>query len=235
MTEYSFNAEFNEIVRTFEVSFKDLITLYRGVERVWIGDGSGGQYNENGILYAEMIDGVIQTLGPVTSYYYALQSGFAGTFNEWVQVILDGTVNAQRAETAASEASASATSAASSKSSASSYATTAAKWATGSTSGTPSATNNAKYFAEYMDERITALGNFLHSATTVYHLHTAGDVPPSDNNWTSSITPEKGKYLWAKTIFSWTDGTPDTIEYIVSYIGQDSDIITNAEIDTLFA
>ena len=95
------NATFNELRVSFTPEFGDFITLYRGVERVWI---SGAPYvdpqdeNKDGILFAEMEDGTIQTIGPVSAYFYAQKNGFTGTFSEWVQVLLDATQNALTAE-----------------------------------------------------------------------------------------------------------------------------------------
>ena len=74
----------------FNPKFNEFVTLYRGVERIWISD--------EGVCYAEMENGAIQTLGPVTSYYYALEHGFVGTFEEWEEVIRNGTDNALLSE-----------------------------------------------------------------------------------------------------------------------------------------
>ena len=183
MSELNFNAQFSEpsgssnfpinmeeVTIVFNVEFGDFITLYRGVERVWIGNGTNGDI---GVLYAEMIDGAIQIVGPVSSYYYALQAGFQGTFVEWVQLLLDATVNAQNAAQSASEALASEQAAASSEAAAAASEVSAEQWATGGTgatyssgksakeqadraamwavgtsSGNGSATNNAKYWSD---------------------------------------------------------------------------------------
>lgn len=80
----------------FTATFQDMIPLYRGVERVWI--------DENGVLFAELVGDNIQELGPVSSYYYALQSGYTGTFEEWVQTLLDSSVNASSAAQSAENA-----------------------------------------------------------------------------------------------------------------------------------
>lgn len=95
MSESNLN-ELNDMITTFDVEFADFVVLYRGVERVWIDDP--------GTLHAEMVDGAVQDLGPVTSYYYALEHGFEGTFEEWVQVIEDGSDNAQAAAASAAAA-----------------------------------------------------------------------------------------------------------------------------------
>ena len=188
MSEINFDATMQERTTTFTAEFADFVSLYRGVIRVWIGDGTTGS---DGVLYAEMVDGVIQTLGPVTGYYYALQEGFQGSFADWVQTILDGTVNAMNAAQSASEALASERAAASSEAAAylskqnaegsaakaqqwatgstgGSYSTgksakeqadRAAVWATGSSAGDGSDTNNAKYYSEQANSSSTeALG-----------------------------------------------------------------------------
>lgn len=95
------NATFNELRVSFTPEFNDFITLYRGVERIWI---SGAPYIEpedqdkGGILFAEMEDGTIQTLGPVTGFFWAQKQGYVGTFEEWVELIANGTQNAMDAE-----------------------------------------------------------------------------------------------------------------------------------------
>ena len=136
----------------------------------------------------------------------------------------------------ATASAASASAAATSETNASTSASIAANWAAGSEHGTPSDTNNAKYYANYTDQRISALGNFLASSTTVYQNSFSGTTIPS-GEWSSSIAPQKGNYLWSKTTFTWTDGTSPTVEYMVSYTGLDGndiDIISYADIDTLF-
>ena len=138
---------------------------------------------------------------------------------------VDAKTAAQTAQTAAVSA----------KTSAESARDTAALWATGGTTGTPTATNNAKYYAQYTDSRITALGNFLSSATTVYANSSTATIPSS--GWSDSASPVQGQYTWSRTTFTWTDGTSPTVVYNVSYVGSDSlslEAITNNEIDALF-
>ena len=112
----------------------------------------------------------------------------------------------------------------------------AATWATGGATGTPSATNNAKYYSDLANTRITNLGDFLSSATTQYANSSTATVPVS--GWADTATPVQGQYTWSKTTFTWTGNIASpTVVYNVSYVGADSlDIqaITNNEIDALF-
>lgn len=158
-------------------------------------------------------------------------------------------VNATNAATSASNAftsetnaSTSAVNAAASEANASTYANnslassqSSEMWATGGSSGTPSATNNAKYYSEYMDNRITALGNFLSSATTEYANSQGIAIPVF--GWSSAPSPVQGEYTWARTTFTWTDGSPSTIVYNVTYTGLDAhiDTISSSQIDALFS
>jgi len=83
---------------------------------------------------------------------------------------------------------------------------------------------------------IVDLGDFLSNTASAYQSSASGTVVPS-GTWSSTPTPEKGKYLWTRITFSWTNDLPDTVEYVVNYIGLDGDnipSITNAEIDALF-
>jgi len=85
----------------FTPEFSEFVTLYRGIERVWISDApliDPADRDLPGILFAETADGLYQTVGPVTGYFYALKQGFVGTYNEWVAVIREGTANALKAE-----------------------------------------------------------------------------------------------------------------------------------------
>lgn len=145
----------------FFTSFEEFITLYRGIETVTI--------DQDGVLTAEWVDGQTRQIGPVTGYYYALQHGFTGSFEDWVQLIEDSADNAVDAKLWAvgtTESSAgtpgpnnnakkyselaadSATAASGSASDASDSAALAHDWAVKSSGGTPSATNNAQYWAE---------------------------------------------------------------------------------------
>ena len=179
---------FNELVVSFEPEFSDFITLYRGVERVWI---SGAPFIEpededkDGILFAEMQDGVIQTIGPVSGYFFAQKNGFEGSFSDWVQVILDGTTNAQIASAAATSATSSAQSAAAS--------------------------------AQTASQKADA----VKSPTIVitYQNSSSGTTIPS-GTWVSTPDPQKGMYLWKKTVSTWGD-LSTTTSYDVSYSGED--------------
>ncbi len=129
----------------FGATFDDFTVLYRGIVRTWIDD--------DGILWAEIVDGTTQRVGPVASYYYAVQAGFEGTVQQWVALLMSVTVNAQSAADSAGAALASSNaSAASADASAASALASAAsalvseQWATGNTNGTPSLTNNSKYY-----------------------------------------------------------------------------------------
>ena len=161
--------ENENIIFTFRPKFKDFITLYRGVESVWVsgaenvsgdsltlnvipvsqesalaaevdqevfvrkvtstqivtftyttewtpniveygititagtaqnGDVIQADYRRgiDGILYAKMENGTVQTLGPVSSYYYAVSHGFTGTYSDWVDVLNNSSANALKAE-----------------------------------------------------------------------------------------------------------------------------------------
>ena len=97
---------------TFYPEFEEHIVLYRGVASVKIGNGETieGVTYKPGVLYAEYIDGMIQEVGPVSDYYYAIESGYQGTPEEWVNYILsmpgvlDDTVTAKNAAEAAQTA-----------------------------------------------------------------------------------------------------------------------------------
>ena len=58
------------------------------------------------------------------------------------------------------------------------------------------------------------------STDITYYLSTSGTITPT-SGWTSSV-PEliKGRYLWTRTIWTYTDGQRET-GYQVTYIGQD--------------
>ena len=244
----NFEPELREFTTTFDTEFGDAIALYRGVVRVWIGDGTTGT---DGVLYAEMVDGVVQEVGPVTAYYYALENGYQGTFAEWVQLVLDTSDNAQSAAQSAADALASEQAAASSESNASTYAgnalTSAGNAATSESNAATSATNasasesnaraselNAADYAQVATNKANSIKNPV--TTVTYQNSDYGDTIPS-GEWTSSITPVKGKYTWTKIVITWADLTTSTF-YDVSYIGRDGDdapVITDAQIDALFA
>ena len=63
-------------------------------------------------------------------------------------------------------------------------------------------------------------GRGIRDTDTTYVLSDQGVNPPQ-SGWSESI-PEivEGKYLWSRTITTYTDNTQDTI-YTVTYIGRD--------------
>lgn len=80
-------------------------------------------------------------IGPVDAYALAVEGGYTGTKEQWVNEIGNASTNAQTASTKAAEAASSATTA-------SQKADLAQAWATGGSGGTPSATNNCKYYRD---------------------------------------------------------------------------------------
>lgn len=237
---------FVETSLTFTPEFNEFITLYRGIENVWIGDNTTANPGDKGVLYAKYVDGAIQTVGPVSAYYYALQNGYEGTFSQWVQTLLDATTNAQAAAASASAAAASAESAESSaeyagtyRNDASYYADVAKSWAVYDTLGSPSETNNAKYYATDASASASSASTYANNAASSAQLATAkaesikaattditymnsddGVNHPSESSqdWSSTPNPIQGKYLWTKIVLTWMDNTTSVI-YNVSYAG----------------
>ena len=63
-------------------------------------------------------------------------------------------------------------------------------------------------------------GKGIVSSTVTYQLHTSGTTAPT-GTWSSTIpAPIKGRYMWVRTIFNYTDNTSITT-YAVSYIPTD--------------
>lgn len=118
------------------------------------------------------------------------------------------------------------------------YKNAAELWATGGSGGTASATNNAKYYSDHADSVVDDFTSTVTSAVTTYRNSQNGITHPDESTgWTPAPNPEKGKYLWAKTTFTWNDGHT-TVMYTSSYWGMDGDGIVNIttdEIDEMFA
>ena len=63
-------------------------------------------------------------------------------------------------------------------------------------------------------------GDGIVSVSTTYQIGTSGTTPPS-GTWNASVpSPQKGKYLWTRTVTSYKQGDPTTT-YGVSYYGTD--------------
>ena len=122
----------------FSASVDGGVVFYRGVDRVWIGDGTGTYQGnpDNGILYTQTVDDKVVSLGPVSDYYYAVSQGYQGTFENWVTFLLET----------------------------SGYAIESHMWANGGEAGTPSVVNNSKYYAEmamsYAQEAVESAEQF---------------------------------------------------------------------------
>lgn len=64
-------------------------------------------------------------------------------------------------------------------------------------------------------------GNGVASTVISYATSTSGTITPADSAWQTTIPAvSKGNYLWARTIFTYTEGTPKTT-YTVAYQGKD--------------
>lgn len=87
---------------TFYPKFSEFVTLYRGVIRVWIADGTQLNPGTNGKLYAEYVDGAVQELGYVSDYetarQYFAELGISLTYPEWVSLLAHTPENAKRSE-----------------------------------------------------------------------------------------------------------------------------------------
>ncbi len=138
---------------TFYPKFQEFVTLYRGVIRVWIGDGE--TTGTAGMLYAEYQDNVIQQLGYVSDYeqarVYFEELGVDLTYEQWVALLCATPQNARDAESWAvgkingqDVSSTDKTYHNNSKY----YKEQSGVWATGDGSGLGSPTNNSKYWAE---------------------------------------------------------------------------------------
>lgn len=88
---------------TFYPKFQEFVTLYRGVVRVWIGNGI--DTGQAGMLFAEYIDGAIQSLGMVSDYNeakaYFAELGIDLTYKDWVALLSQTPENARAAQLSA--------------------------------------------------------------------------------------------------------------------------------------
>ena len=88
---------------TFYPRFAEYISLYRGVVRVWIEDGSSQDPDRiPGKLYAEYVEGVVQDLGYVSDYNEAKQHfadlGIDLTYPQWVELLANTPNNVSDSE-----------------------------------------------------------------------------------------------------------------------------------------
>ena len=64
------------------------------------------------------------------------------------------------------------------------------------------------------------------SVTLRYQNSTNGTTHPSaSSGWTTTPSPQQGKYLWTKVTLTWADQTTSDV-YLVSYQGSDSSIVS---------
>lgn len=130
---------------TFYPEFSENVILYRGADKVFIGDGTNGHVD--GHLYTQFVDEVEKDLGPVSAYALAVSQGYQGTLAEWSLEIARASINAQEAKDARDTAIEMKGLAVQAKEGAVQAQNTAEAWAAGTLGGTPSATNNAAYYA----------------------------------------------------------------------------------------
>lgn len=152
-SNYNFSPSFNETDNyTFYPNFEEYVTLYRGVIRIWIGDGE--TTGDPGFLYAEYVDGLVQRLGYVSDYAEAKSiledQGIDLSYSDWVTMLLQVPTNATQASAAAAAASVSEKN--------------AEKWATGNTGGTATSTNNAKYYSQQASSSASSASSSASSA-----------------------------------------------------------------------
>lgn len=239
MSTYDLSSEFNSGTFGFDVDFSSFITLYRGVERVYI--------DSQGILHAEMVDGSIQDLGLVSDYTYAVSAGYEGSMADWVNLLLDAHTEAINAAASAADALSYKNSALSAKNAAATSATNA--------EASKTAAQQAKTAAETAQSKAeTAITHYpriknndnwetwdatnevwvdtghksMAEATISYDYQnsTSGSVVPT-GAWVQIPAPEAGKFMWSRMIYTWNNGSVDYF-YNVSYIGTNGEGSVNS-------
>lgn len=74
----------------FTAKFEELLPVYEGVARLWIGTGELPENDDAGILYAQYEDLSVVQLGPVSDYNIAVAGGYTGSPADWVNLIING-------------------------------------------------------------------------------------------------------------------------------------------------
>lgn len=177
---------------TFYPKFSEFVTLYRGVVRVWIADGTSVNPGTPGKLYAEYIDGIVTELGYVSDYEeakkYFADLGIQLTYPEWVAILAATPENAKRSEA----------------------------WAVGKQAGVPVAqddethNNNARFYAD--QSKIWANGNNL-DGTSVQPTDNATFWANEAHGWANNKQGDIHGYsatnnaeYWAKQSKGYTNG-----------------------------
>lgn len=76
----------NNEIYTFYPHFKEFLPLFRDVTSVWIGDGENT--GELGMLYASYANEQVSKIGSVSLYGIAVDNGYEGSEQEWMQGII---------------------------------------------------------------------------------------------------------------------------------------------------
>ena len=175
---------------TFYPHFQEFVTLYRGVIRVWIGDGIST--GTAGYLYAEYMDGSMQQLGFVSDYEeakkYFSDLGINLTYAEWVAILARTPENAKRSEA----------------------------WAVGTQADVPVSQedqtyqNNSKYYAD--QSKIWANGNNL-NGDSIQPTNNATYWSDTAHGWTNNKSGDSDSYsatnnakYWAEQSKEYTNG-----------------------------
>lgn len=144
---------------TFYPTFSEYVTLYRGIVRTWMGDGtqSGDTPGQKGVLYAQYVNSMTQEIGPISSYAIAVAEGFQGDEDDWVAYIANITTNAATIEAWAEQANTDTTTCVNSALKSEGY-------AVGEQNGTPVSSgtyyeNNAKYYSQNASSSATSAEN----------------------------------------------------------------------------
>lgn len=206
-----------QYIYTFTPKFQETATLYAGLTRVWIGDGSNGEF---GYLYAEYSTGRIQNLGLASEYGLAKQYfedlGKDINYEQWIEILVNTPDNAQTSieskNTAIEKAS-----------EANTFANEAESWAVGKRNNVdvettdPAYHNNSKYYSEIAYQHAESIKGV--NLVISYQNSTSGTIVPT-GTWSTTPSPIKGQYLWTRTVYNWADSSSST-SYTVTYIGVD--------------
>ena len=208
---------------TFYPEFQESVTLFRGIESIWIADGTAAKPGKPGYIYARFVNGQEQELDSVLGYEIAKTiceaKGITLTYSDWIETILDAPVTAAQIITTANDVESNKTAVESLKSDVEGI------------KNVVIANKDLVYDGlEEVNNRIDLLNNET-TASITYQNSTSGTVVPTAGVWADSPNPVPGYFTWTKVVLSWP-GLSNVTFYCVS--GYKEPIATMEEIESQF-
>ena len=186
---------------TFYPEFGEFVALYRGIDCLWIADGTEEKPGNEGYLYAKYVNGSVKEMGPIFDYDLAKQlyeaEGGDLSYEDWISFLLNAPRFAVETEAAKNR-------------------TQQIKEETQQIK--EETIEDTLEIQQQIDDRLDIVCNEM-TATIRYQNSESGTVIPADDDgWEEDPRPsDPGTFMWTRVVLSWPGLSELTLYFVTGY------------------